>query len=140
MISLKRKPDLISHLQRLGFDTEGTVSTLKDRLKEHLRQIADWIQRLDQVQVRPPLLKPSTICTSGEDVLLCSDDERRAIVPPDVTRVGSILLFWAIFLGLFLRHTKHFVAREVCIGADWKQERWSHWLFETQSRIRMLRE
>ena len=163
MKSLKRKPDLISHLQRLGFDTEGTVSTLKDRLKEHLRQIADWIQRLDQVQVRPPLLKPSTICTSGEDVLLCSDDERRAIVqsslsydgvtiymygtatelaryPPDVTRVGSILLFWAIFFGLFLRHTKHFVAREVCIGADWKQERWSHWLFETQSRIRMLRE
>ena len=26
---------------------------LKDRVKEHLRQIADKIQRLDQVQVRP---------------------------------------------------------------------------------------
>ena len=74
---LKSKPDLVSHLRRLGLDTEGTVPTLKDRLKEHLRQIADTmkIQRLDQVQVRPPLLKPSAICTAGEDVLLCSDDE-----------------------------------------------------------------
>ena len=31
--SLKRKPDLTSHLQRLGLDNEGTVRTLKDRLK-----------------------------------------------------------------------------------------------------------
>ena len=73
--SLKRKPDLVSHLQRLGLDTEGTVPTLKDRLKEHLRRIADNIQRLDQIQVRPPLHKPSAIYTAGEDVLLCSDDE-----------------------------------------------------------------
>ena len=73
--SLKRKPDLVSHLQRLGLDTEGTVPTLKNRLKEHLRRIADNIQRLDQVQVRPPLHKPSAIYTAGEDVLLCSDDE-----------------------------------------------------------------
>ena len=62
--SLKRKPGLVSLLQRLGLDTEGTVPTLKDRLKEYLHQIADKIQRLDQVQVRPPLLKPSAICTA----------------------------------------------------------------------------
>ena len=49
--SLKRKPDLTSHLQRLGLDTEGTVPTLKDRLMELLRQIADKIQRLGQAQV-----------------------------------------------------------------------------------------
>ena len=99
--SAKREPDLISHLQRLGLDIEGTVPTLKDRLKELLRQIADKTQRLDQVQVRPPLLKPSAICTAGEDVLLCSDDERRnhrptatglTRYPPDVTRVGSIVV------------------------------------------------
>ena len=75
--SLKRKPDLVSHLRHLGLDTEGAVPTLKNRLKEYLRQIADTmkIQRLDQVQVRPRLLKPSAICTAGQDVLLCSDDE-----------------------------------------------------------------
>ena len=33
--SLKRKPDLISHLQRLGLDTVGTIPTLKDRVIEH---------------------------------------------------------------------------------------------------------
>ena len=49
--SLKRKPDPTSHLQRLGLDTEGTVPTLKDRLMELLRQIADKIQRLGQAQV-----------------------------------------------------------------------------------------
>ena len=43
--SLKRKPESL------------LLPTLKDRLKEHLRQIADKIQRLDQVQARPPLLK-----------------------------------------------------------------------------------
>ena len=73
--SLKRKPDLVSHLRHLGLDTEGAVPTLKNRLKEYLRQIVNKIQRLDQVQVRPRLLKPSAICTAGQDVLLCSDDE-----------------------------------------------------------------
>ena len=123
----KRKPDLISHIQHLGLDTEGTVPTLKDRLKEHLRQITDKIQPLDQVQVRPPLLKPSAICAAGEDVLLCSDDERRAIVQITLTYDGVTIYMYGTAtelaryppdksgfhccfgpVGLFHRHTKHF--------------------------------
>ena len=120
-----KSPDLVSHLQRLGLDTEGTVPMLKNRLKEHLHQIADKIQRLDQVQVRPPLLKPSAICTTGEDVLLCSDDEspnpaniwwcyyqhvwdshRACQVSSRYDKTGFHCCFGPV--DIFLRHTKHF--------------------------------
>ena len=121
----KRGPDLVSHLRRSRLDTEWTVPTLKDRLKEHLRQIVDKIQRLDQVQVRPPLLKPSAICSAGEDVLLCSDDEspnpvNKYLMVLISTRLGQlqswpgILQMWQDWVlvcfgpvGLFLRQTKH---------------------------------
>ena len=67
--------------------------------KEHLHQIADKIQRLDRVQVRPPLLKPSAICAAGEDVLLCSDDERRAIVQITLT-----CIWWCYYLHVWDSH------------------------------------
>ena len=38
--SLKKKPDLISHLQRFGININGNVPVLRERLKQHLEQIA----------------------------------------------------------------------------------------------------
>ena len=39
------------------------------------------LQRLDQIQVHFPFRKPSAICSTGEDLLLCSDDESKANFP-----------------------------------------------------------
>ena len=77
--SLRSRTELESKLRAYKLSLEGTVPTLRQRLAQHLEQIAGKITHLDRVQIVPPLRNPSAICVASDEVLLCADDDQRAI-------------------------------------------------------------
>ena len=54
------------------------MTTLLQRLA-HLEQIVRKITHLHCDQIEPPLRNPDALCVASDEVLLCADNEKRAI-------------------------------------------------------------
>lgn len=76
---LKRRVDLVSHLERFNLDTNGTIPVLRKRLQDYIDGISKDTDYLDHVQGCEVLSKPSAICAVSEVFLLCGDDSKRVI-------------------------------------------------------------
>ena len=77
--ALKKRADVISYLEKYNLPQNGTLPILRERLRNHLANVAKKIRHLNHVQLQPALAKPSVICSASQDILLCADDEIRAI-------------------------------------------------------------
>ena len=86
--SLRSRTELDSKLRAYKLSLGGTVPTLRQRLAQHLEQIAGKITHLDHVQIVPPLRNPSAICVASDEVLLCADDDQRAIFQVTLEKGG----------------------------------------------------
>ena len=54
------------------------MTTLLQRLA-HLEQIVRKITHLHCDQIEPPLRNPDALCVASDEVLVCTDNEKRAI-------------------------------------------------------------
>lgn len=64
------------------------MTALRQRLAQHLGHIARKITHPDRVQIEPPLRNPAALCVASDDVLVCADDERRAIFQVTLEKDG----------------------------------------------------
>lgn len=64
------------------------MTTLRQRLAQHLGHIARKITHPDRVQIEPPLRNPAALYVASDDVLVCADDERRAIFQVTLEKDG----------------------------------------------------
>lgn len=76
---LKRRADLVIHLERFDLDTNGTIPVLRKRLQNYLDGISKNTEYLNRVQDCEAISKPTAICTVSDDFLLCCDDSSRVI-------------------------------------------------------------
>ena len=86
--SLRSRTELESKLRANKLSLEGTVQTLRQRLVQHLEQIAGKITHLDRVQIVPPFRNPSAICVASDELLLCAGDDQRAIFQVNFEKDG----------------------------------------------------
>ena len=63
----------------------------RQRLAQHLEQIVRKITHPDRVQIEPPLRNPAALCVASDEVLVCADDEKRAIFHVTLEKDGVIL-------------------------------------------------
>ena len=77
--SLRSRMELESRLQAYNNSLKGSVNTLRQRLARHLEKIVRKIIHPDRVQIEPALSNPAAICVDSDEVLVCADDEKRAI-------------------------------------------------------------
>ena len=45
----------------------------------------------DRVQIEPPLRNPAALCVASDEVLVCADDEKRAIFHVTLEKDGVVL-------------------------------------------------
>ena len=78
--SLRRRAELLRHLEALSLPTDGTVPVLRERLKDHLGAISKNTDCAEHVQMHPNRLgKPSAVYPASNDLLFCSDDESQCL-------------------------------------------------------------
>ena len=77
--ALKKRADVISYHEKYNVPQDGTLPTLRERLRNHLAKVAKKVRHLNRVQLQPALAKASVICSASQDILLCADVEMRAI-------------------------------------------------------------
>ena len=87
--SLKRRAELLRHLEALSLPTDGTVPVLRERLKDHLGTISKNTDCAEHVQMHPNRLgKPSAVYAASNDLLFCSDDESQYVYQITLTFDG----------------------------------------------------
>ena len=87
--SLKRRAELLRHLEALSLPTDGTVPVLRERLKDHLGAICKNTDCAEHVQMHPNRLgKPSAVYAASNDLLCCSDDESQYVYQITLTFDG----------------------------------------------------
>ena len=65
------------------------MTTLRQRLAQHLEQIVRKItHHPDRVQIEPPLNNLAALCLTSDEVLVCADDEKRAIFEVTLEKDG----------------------------------------------------
>ena len=64
------------------------MTTLRQRLAQHLEQIVRKITHPDRVQIEPPLRNPAALCVGSDEVLVCGDDEKTAIFQVTLEKDG----------------------------------------------------
>ncbi|PFX22542.1 Fibrillin-1 [Stylophora pistillata] len=90
--SVIRRTELLKYLKRFNLPVGGIVSVLRERPRKHLKDVADKIERLYQVQLTHALEKPSAICAASGDLLLCADDGRKTITQVALDYEGVTVL------------------------------------------------
>lgn len=86
--SLKSRAQLESTLSAYKLSLEGTVPTLRQCLSEHLKQKAAKLSSHNCVQIQPPLSRPTAVYAGSDEVLLCADDGKRAILQVTLQKDG----------------------------------------------------
>lgn len=71
-----RRSDLVNYLQWFNLPFDGTMSVLRERLRDHLKIKAGKSRHPGCVQLTLSVGRPSAICEAGKDVLVCADDNR----------------------------------------------------------------
>ena len=59
-----------------------------ERLAQHLQQITRRITHLDRLHIELPLSSPAALCVASKEVLVCADDEQRAIIQVTLEKNG----------------------------------------------------
>ena len=77
--SLRSRTELESRLRAYNLSLEGSATTLPQRFAQHLEQIVRMISHPDRVQIKPPLRNLAALCVASYEVLVCADNEKRAI-------------------------------------------------------------
>lgn len=76
--SFKKKEDVQSKLRDFGLSTDGTVATLKERLKDHLDFLrATKYKNNDDKVICDSFVDPVAICPLSQDMLLVADDGKK---------------------------------------------------------------
>lgn len=84
--SLRSRIELESKLTAYKLSLKGNWGV--ERLAQHLQQITRRITHLDRVHIEPPLSSPAALCVAGKEVLVCADDEQRAIIQVTLEKNG----------------------------------------------------
>ena len=64
------------------------MTTLRQRLAQHLEQIAQKITHPDRVQIELPLSNLAALCLTSDEILVHADDEKRAIFQVTLEKDG----------------------------------------------------
>ena len=84
--SLRSRIELESKLTAYKLSLKGNWGV--ERLAQHLQQITRRITHLDRVHIEPPLSSPAALCVASKEVLVCADDEQRAIIQVTLEKNG----------------------------------------------------
>lgn len=68
--SLRSRTELESRLRAYHLPLEGSVTTLRQRLVQHLELIARKITHPYRVKIEPPLSNSAALCVASDDVLV----------------------------------------------------------------------
>lgn len=112
--SIRSRAELESTLRSYGLSVEGTVPTLRQRLRDHLKQMAAKLSRRNCVQIQPPLSKPSAVCIASDDVLLCADDGQKSILQVTLEKDGVTINGKAVKLVDYPEHVDLVESLTVC--------------------------
>ena len=96
---LKSRAEQLSQLGRLSLPREGTVPILRKRLSTHLQALAVQVKNLEIVQLNTPLVKPTSICVTSSDILLCTYDEHQRIIQSELSPVPELSFLPAPYRG-----------------------------------------
>ena len=85
---IRSRTELESRLRAYNLSLEGSATTLPQRLAQHLEQIVRKISHPNRVQIKPVLRSLAALCVASYEILVCADNEKRAIFQVTLAKDG----------------------------------------------------